>query len=200
MSHQHSVLRRILAASSACLLGGGTALFLAPAAAAEPATPVGYPAGASTTRYSGLAFDACTAPPLATIQAWSASPYRALGVYISGVNRTCSQPQLTASWVTSVSKLKWRLLPIYKGLQPPCGARPTDAKISTDPATARAQGVTAADDAVDAAKALGMQPGSAFYNDIENYPQTDTTCRAAVLNHLSSWTKEQHRRRLSETP
>lgn len=194
MSHRFFVLRRLLAASSACLLGAGTCLFLAPAAAAEPATPVGYPAGASATRYAGLAFDACSTPPLATIRAWNASPYRALGVYIGGVNRTCAQPQLTASWVVSVSTLKWRLLPIYKGLQPPCGARPTDAKISTDPATARAQGTTAAADAVTAAKALGMRPGSAFYNDIENYAQTDATCRTAVLSHLSAWTKELHRR------
>src|SRR5690348_13874767 len=130
MPHLHSVLRRLLAAWSAGALGVATALVLAPAAAADPATTVGYPSGASATRYSGLAFDACTAPPLASVQAWNASPYRALGVYVSGVNRTCAQPQLTASWVASVTRLKWRLLPIHKGLQPPCGARPTDAKIS----------------------------------------------------------------------
>ncbi|MFI6653955.1 glycoside hydrolase domain-containing protein [Streptomyces sp. NPDC050523] len=193
MPHPHSVLRRLLAVWSAGVLGAATALVLAPAAAAEPATSVGYPSGASATRYSGLAFDACTAPPLASVQAWNASPYRALGVYVSGVNRTCAQPQLTASWVASVSQLKWRLLPIHKGLQPPCGARPTDAKISTAPATARSQGTAAATQAITAAKALGMQPGSALYNDIENYSQTDTTCRTAVLTYLSAWTKELHR-------
>ena len=37
----------------------------------------------------GLAFDTCTAPALATVRAWGASPYRAIG----GVNRTCGQPQ-----------------------------------------------------------------------------------------------------------
>ena len=116
-----------------------------------------YPAGASATRYSGLAFDACTAPPLTTMQAWGSSPYRAVGVYIGGVNRFCAQPELTASWVTSVSKLKWRLLPVYKGLQPPCGGKPTDVKISSAPATARSQGVAAADDAIAQAKALGAR-------------------------------------------
>jgi hypothetical protein len=70
--------------------------FLLPAtASAEPATTVAYPAGATATRYGGLAFDTCTAPPLTAIKAWGASPYRAVGVYIGGVNRTCSQPQLT---------------------------------------------------------------------------------------------------------
>ncbi|WP_367319717.1 glycoside hydrolase domain-containing protein [Streptomyces sp. HUAS ZL42] len=193
MPHPHPVLRRFLAASSACVLGGTVALAFAPVAAAEPATPVGYPAGASATRYSGLAFDACTAPPLATLTAWNASPYRALGVYVSGVNRTCAQPQLTAAWVASASRLKWRLLPIHKGLQPPCGARPTDAKISTSPATARSQGTAAATQAVTAAKALGMLPGSALYNDIEHYSQTDSVCRTAVLTYVSAWTKELHR-------
>ncbi|MFF4349326.1 glycoside hydrolase domain-containing protein [Streptomyces sp. NPDC001530] len=193
MPYPRSAPRRILAASSACVLGGAAALVFAPVAAAEPATPVGYPAGASATRYSGRAFDACTAPPLSTVQAWNASPYRALGVYVSGINRTCAQPQLTASWVASVSQLKWRLLPIHKGLQPPCGARPTDAKISTSPATAKSQGTAAAQEAITAAKSLGMLPGSALYNDIEHYTQTDSTCRTAVLTYASAWTKELHR-------
>ncbi|MFF4545874.1 glycoside hydrolase domain-containing protein [Streptomyces sp. NPDC001435] len=193
MPYSRSALRRFLAVASACLLGGASALAVAPVAAAEPATPVGYPAGATATRYSGLAFDACTAPPLTTVQAWNASPYRALGVYVSGVNRTCAQPQLTASWVASVTGLKWRLLPIHKGLQPPCGARPSDAKISTSPATARSQGTAAATEAIAAAKALGMLPGSALYNDIEHYDQTDGTCRTAVLTYVSAWTKELHR-------
>ena len=193
MPHRRTTPRRLLVLSSACVLTAAAALALAPAATAEPATSVAYPSGASATRYSGLAFDTCTAPPLASVQAWSSSPYRALGVYVSGVNRTCAQPQLTASWVASVSQLKWRLLPIHKGLQPPCGARPTDSKISTTPATARSQGTAAATEAVTAAKALGMRPGSALYNDIENYSQTDTTCRTAVLTYVSAWTKELHR-------
>jgi uncharacterized protein YraI len=196
MSHPHRTLRslrRFLVLSAVGVLSAATTLASAPPAAAEPATVVPYPAGASATRYSGLAFDTCTAPPLTAIQAWSASPYRAVGVYIGGVNRTCAQPQLTASWVASVSALKWRLLPIYKGLPPPCGGKPTDAKISSVAATARSQGTAAATDAIARAKALGMQPGSAFYNDIEHYVQTDTTCRAAVLSYVSAWTKELHR-------
>lgn len=196
MSHPHRTLRtlrRFLVLSAVGVLSAGTALASAPPAAAAPDTAVAYPAGASATRYSGLAFDTCTAPPLTAIQAWSASPYRAVGVYIGGVNRTCAQPQLTASWVASVSALKWRLLPIYKGLQPPCGGKPTDAKISSVVATARSQGTAAATDAIAKAKALGMQPGSAIYNDIEHYVQTDTTCRDAVLSYVSAWTKELHR-------
>ena len=177
------------------LLAGGAvalaALAVAVPAVADPATVVAYPAGASATQYSGLAFDTCTAPPLAAIQAWGASPYRAIGVYIGGVNRTCGQPQLTASWVTAVSKLTWRLLPIYKGPQPACGGKATDKKII--PAQAASQGTAAADDAIAKATALGIRPGSAFYNDIENYSRTDGACRTAVLTYLSAWTRELHR-------
>ncbi|MFJ4807750.1 glycoside hydrolase domain-containing protein [Streptomyces longwoodensis] len=183
----------VLTWASAAALAVATVLATAPVAAAEPATTAAYPAGATATRYSGLAFDACTAPPLTTIRAWTSSPYRALGVYLSGVNRTCAQPQLTASWVASVSALKWRLLPIHKGLQPSCGARASDAKISTSATTARSQGTAAATQAVTAAKALGMLPGSALYNDIENYSQTNATCRTSVLSYVSGWTKELHR-------
>jgi uncharacterized protein YraI len=177
------------------MAAGATAAVLVTAfvspAAAEPATKVFYPAGAAATRYSGLAFDTCTAPSLAAITAWGASPYRAVGVYIGGVNRTCSQPQLNAEWVAAVSSLHWRLLPVYKGPQPSCGGKPTDQKIV--PAEAASEGVAAADDAAAKATALGMRAGSAFYNDIENYSRTDPICRTAVLTYLSAWTKELHR-------
>ena len=33
-----------------------------------------------------------SAPPLTTMQTWTASPYDGVGVYIGGVNRSCSQP------------------------------------------------------------------------------------------------------------
>jgi uncharacterized protein YraI len=167
------------------------ALGLAAPALAQPATTVNYTAGASATRYSGLAFDTCTAPTLAAIRAWAASPYRALGVYIGGVNRTCKQPELTATWVTAVSVMKWRLLPVYKGLQAPCGGKPTDQKIT--PSVAASQGRAAAGDAVAKAKALGMTGGSALYNDMEPYAATDAACRTAVLRYLSGWAEEAHR-------
>jgi uncharacterized protein YraI len=174
------------------LLTTSATVFLLPSAAsAEPATTVGYPGGAAATRYAGLAFDTCTAPSLADIKAWGASPYRAVGVYIGGVNRTCAQPQLTASWVTEMSELRWKLLPIYKGLQPWCGGKATDQKITATGATT--EGTAAGADAVAKAKALGMLAGSGLYLDIENYSTTDTGCRTAVLRFTSAYTKQVHR-------
>ncbi len=159
-------------------------------AVAGSAASTQYASNASATMFSGLAFDTCTAPSRATMLAWTSSPYGAAGIYLGGVNRTCRQPELSADWVSQVTGLGWRLLPIYKGPQPPCGARPRDQKIGQ--ATATAQGIAAADDARARADTLGLLPGSAFYNDIENYRTTDSACRAAVLGYLSAWTTRLH--------
>jgi hypothetical protein len=125
------------------------------------------------------------------MQAWSASPYHAVGVYVGGQNRTCAQPELTSSWVGAVSVLGWRLIPIFKGRQPPCGGKATDLKIV--PAAAASEGTWAAGNASEHATALGMSKGSAVYYDMEAYTAGDTSCRNAVLTFLSAWTKELHR-------
>ena len=171
---------------------GGLTLGLAVPAAAEPATSIGYPASATATRFTGLAFDTCTAPTVAQMSAWTASPYKAIGIYVGGVNRGCAQPQLTASWVSSVTRMGWRLIPIYMGYQAPCTTRPNAVKMTTP--SASTQGASQAADAVAKAAALGILPGSAIYGDMEHYDVTDATCRATVLRYLSSWTKELHRR------
>jgi hypothetical protein len=166
-------------------------LAVAPGAAAEPGTVVTYAKPATATRYLGYAFDTCTAPPLSTMQAWTASPYRAIGVYVGGPNRGCQQPELTPAWVTGVAAMGWQLLPIYLGLQAPCSDATKATKIT--PSTAAAQGSASAVDAIASLTALGLKPGSIVYNDMENYTPTDTACRDAVLKYLSGFTKELHR-------
>ncbi|MFC7241829.1 glycoside hydrolase domain-containing protein [Catellatospora aurea] len=157
-----------------------TATAAAPLAAAGPQPGV----------YTGKGFDTCAAPSQSTMNAWrNSSPYRAIGVYISGASRSCSQPNLTASWVTNQTNNGWRLIPIELGRQAPCGTRLP--KMSADPTTARSQGVTAANSAVGAAQALGIPAGSAIYNDIEQYP-SNASCKAAVLSFLSGWTEQLH--------
>jgi uncharacterized protein YraI len=160
-------------------------------ASAEPTTTVSYPAGANTTFYHGEAFDTCDAPPLSTMQAWGASPYRGIGIYIGGPNRTCGQANLTPSWVLSVADLGWRFIPIYMGRQAPCSDRVNSTKIT--PSSAAAQGTASAQDAITQAKALGLISGGGIYGDMENYDKSDSACRTAVLKYLSAWTKELHR-------
>src|SRR4051812_31723719 len=67
--------------------------------------------------FTGSAFDACTAPPAASMTAWKASPYKAIGIYIGGVSRGCTQANLTAAWVQQQVTAGWKLLPLYVGPQ-----------------------------------------------------------------------------------
>jgi hypothetical protein len=137
--------------------------------------------------YLGLGFDACAAPSQTAMNAWrSSSPYRAVGIYISGSLRACSQPNLTATWVSNQAANGWRFMLIDVGRQAPCTSY--SLRMSTDPATARAQGRTAAQGAMSAATALGFGAGSAIYSDIEAYSST-ASCKASVLSYVSGWTQ-----------
>jgi hypothetical protein len=179
-----TVVLAVLAVSALLALGAITA------AGAEPATTVSYPTAAAT-RYSGRAFDTCTAPRIARLRAWQASPYRAVGIYIGGTNRACTQPALTAGWVRGATRLGWRLVPIYVGRQASCSGKSGTLKVN--PAYAATQGTRAAEDATARAQALGILPGSAIYADMEHYVAADTGCRSAVLRYLSAWTRQLHR-------
>ncbi|MGH2885307.1 MAG: glycoside hydrolase domain-containing protein [Solirubrobacteraceae bacterium] len=103
--------------------------------------------------YTGLGFDACSTPSPSAMSAWGASPYRAIGFYIGGVNEACSQPNLSPTWVDEESAAGWALLPIYVGLQAPkngCGCA------AIVPSQASTEGTAAADDAIDQAEATGI--------------------------------------------
>jgi hypothetical protein len=151
--------------------------------ATTPATPAG-----PGQIYTGLGFDACSTPSSGTMADWGASPYRAIGIYIGGANAACSQPNLSAAWVSQESLAGWHMIPIYVGLQSPsnsCGC----AGIS--PAQASTQGTQAAQDAIVQAQAIGMGAGNPIYFDMEAYNRTAANTNA-VLTFLQAWTTELH--------
>jgi len=139
--------------------------------------------------FTGLGFDACSAPSARSMNAWKESPYRAVGVYIGGVNSACSQPNLTADWVAAQTAAGWHLIPTYVGLQAPTSACSSCAKLSSSQATA--QGAAAAVEAVEAASELAMRPGSPIYFDMESYSRT-SSASAATLAFLAAWTSKLH--------
>ena len=49
--------------------------------------------------FTGYGFDACTAPSTASLAAWTASPYRALGIYLGGINRAWAPGDQKGPWV-----------------------------------------------------------------------------------------------------
>ncbi|GAB1691660.1 hypothetical protein KRM28CT15_34630 [Krasilnikovia sp. M28-CT-15] len=159
-----------------------TAVAVAPPAAAAPAPGT----------FTGYGFDACTAPPSATMDAWLASPYRAVGIYFGGNNRACAQPELTPDWVAHQQAAGWHLLPIYLGPQASCTTSNKRNKI--DNSQAAAQGRAAADDAATQAAALGLSAASVLIYDMEAYRTDDAACRTGVLAFISAWTARLHDR------
>ena len=147
------------------------------------------PAQLSAADYTGLGFDACTAPSRRSMSAWSSSPYRAIGVYIGGSNRGCSQPNLTASWVSEQTAAGWHLIPTYVGLQAPTSSCSSCAKLSAG--SAALQGGQAATDAVNEARLVGIGEGSPIYFDMESYSRT-SSASSATLTFLEAWTTRLH--------
>ena len=139
--------------------------------------------------FTGYGFDACTAPSSAALNAWSASPYRALGIYLGGVNRACADGHLNSAWVSSTLASGWSLLPLYVGLQAPCVSGKL-AKISSNVTTAANQGRAAADDAVSLTTKFGLPGGTPIYFDMEGYSTTNASCTKVVQSFVAAWVNE----------
>jgi len=181
--HRQSKKRRYIAwgvAGAAVVAGGGIAAQTSMAATTWPAQKT----------YTGHAFDTCAAPSLAAMKAWHTDGfYGGAAVYIGGKNRGCSQPNLTASWVKSLSTVGWKFIPLYVGSQPSCGS---GGSVKISATTAAAVGKSEADDAVAKASALGFKAGSPIYLDMESYDITNTSCNNAVLTYVRAFDKELH--------
>ena len=139
--------------------------------------------------WRGKGFDTCSAPSTRQMGAWRASPYRAVGIYIGGANRACSNRHLTAPWVNTAHRMGWHLLPIYVGRQAPCNTY----LHTINPLFPARQGRAAARDAVADARGLGIGIRNPIYFDMEAYGSALAPCRRAVLRFLSAWTEELHR-------
>jgi len=164
----------------------------APAEAANRVTPGDF---------TGYGFDQCTAPNQRAMNAWlNASPYLAVGIYISGDSRGCvRQPNLSPSWVRTQLANGWRLLPITLGPQAWCTTRERylhQVRIDPRPADsysrARRQGRDEAAKTVAAARALGISAGSTLWYDIEAFDVSRRDCRESALSFLSAWTTRMH--------
>ena len=146
----------------------------------------------SQTRvFVGDGFDACNAPSLQAMSAWwNTSAYRALGIYIGGLNRACDDGYLSNGWVHAVTAMGWHLIPIYVGRQAPCTHQKHLAAMA--PKTAADDGASAADDAASRAAAFGIARGSAIYFDLESYSRRNAACTDTVLRYIGAWTGRLH--------
>jgi hypothetical protein len=163
---------------------------LAGTGAAARTASAGAPGGTTFTIDNLDGFDTCAAPSSSTMTAWwNASQYYFVGIYLGGVNRGCSQPNLTAGWVSAVAGQGWSFIPTWVSYQAPypqCSTRQYSAYISLATATAYNQGVNAAQAAETAAIGLGFAAGTIVYLDVEGYV-ANSGCRAAVGSYVSGW-------------
>ncbi|MBW8750271.1 MAG: DUF1906 domain-containing protein [Propionibacteriales bacterium] len=149
----------------------------------------------------GYGFDQCEAPSQAAMTAWlTSSPFRAVGIYMSGALRFCqAQTNLTPTWVSTQLATGWQLLPIHLGAQASCTTRDRyqKDKISADATNgyeaARDQGRAEAKQAVAAAQGLGIVTGSTIYYDLEAFNAKIDSCRWSSLWFLSAWTRQLHK-------
>lgn len=143
--------------------------------------------------FAGDGFDTCANPSLTKMQAWLASPYRAIGIYVGGVNHGCKAQTLSADWVADVARMGWSFWPLYVGRQAPCYFDPDNSTAKITPSLAASQGTAAANDAIAQADKFGLPTGSPLYFDMEGYSGT-VGCRDAVKNFMSAWTQRLHQR------
>lgn len=144
----------------------------------------------SIQTFAGQGIDVCEIPSLANLQAWySASPYKAVNLYIGGISRYCSNSALTAAYVQQMFNQGWRFIPTWVGPQAPCTG--FGNKFSYDPATAYTQGVDNANQAAAKLLQLGLTNpdgrGSVVYYDLE-YFYYDSVCSAAARSFVQGWT------------
>lgn len=202
----------ILAPSSSKISSGSSGMPLQSGAAASLASgPIAASSTLTTYKSRHIGLDLCQAPgtgPMSTW--WSSSPYFDIGIYVGGSTRSCSQPNLIASWVKTVTGQGWGLISLWPGPQAPCTCAPSNPPSTWPNCTnfwrayidtsggAYAQGQAEADAATNGSRSamqkLGLGTGSVIYYDIENYTPS-TTCSgnptgSYVNSFLSGWVSE----------
>ena len=149
----------------------------------------------------GEGLDSCTAPSTTQMaDFWSNTPYYYWGIYIGGNERACSQPNLTPSWISTVTSgsangisMQWKLLPFWVGPQDPC--EPGFGNyISLDTSTAFSQGK---DEAISAYNEwvinLGQSSDTPIDYDLEYSGGTITSsCLAAIRSFINGWVYQLH--------
>lgn len=196
------LLAAVPAASADAAPADGSAMTLINLNPAAPALPTA-PTPPEWSILTGEFFDACAAPSKEAMKAWRQSPYVGVGVYVSGISRSCKQPNLTPDWVRSVSADSWALIPIHVGPQAPCAVYRKNGKLvkfphkigdasGGDMAFIELEARMNADEAVAAMSALGFGPGNPIYLDMEAWPATNTGCTNITLEFVHHWTKVLH--------
>jgi hypothetical protein len=165
----------------------GTAPHALPATLRGSAPTTGNLTAVGAHLYKGWGFDVCSAPSLSTMRAWRHSGYGAIGVYIGGRSRNCSQPHLSREWVRSVNDMGWKILPIFVGSQAPCATNLAKRRHRIDVDDPEDQGMDEGDDAARDANRLGLARSSPVFLDMEAYRTRSESCTESVISFTQAW-------------
>ena len=162
-----------------------------------------------------LGFDSAVLPDAATMKLWwRSSPYYDIGIYAPGSPNGPNGPAPNAAWVSTVAQEGWGIIPIWAGLQSPCGCNnpssgphahdsypgcrqlATASHFSIIPKEAELQGEAQAHAAYNSVRSLGLD-GSIIYVDIEGYDtsahgERNLSCVSAAEAYVAGWTKGMH--------
>ena len=144
------------------------------------------------TVFTGYGFDACTAPiDECARRRGSPSPYRALGIYLGGVNRACKDGNLSASWVASDGR-RWAgtCCRCTSGSRRRASARPGSRASRPCGDGLERRDVPRPTTPAGLASTFGLPTGSPIYFDMEGYAATTRTCTKAVQSFVTGWVTE----------
>lgn len=138
---------------------------------------------------TGQGFDSCASVNLARMATWKAnSPYSVYGLYLGGSSAYCPT-SFSAADLRELYSKGWRFIPTWVGPQAPCTN--FRKRFSLDPAIAYAEGVDNANQAINAARQLGLTKsdgsGTVIYYDLE-YFNADAACSEAAKAFIRGWT------------
>jgi len=138
------------------------------------------------------AFDRCTLPSLAQMQAWwELGPYWVFNIYLGGSMFYCQNDIPGAAWVHAASRQGWSFILTWVGPQAPCTE--FRDRMSSDLTAAYNQGRSEAALAVEAARQRGFLGNMAIYYDLEGYGSTaGQACRDAADSFMRGWAGRLH--------
>ncbi len=140
----------------------------------------------------GQGFDNCTLPSVSDMQTWwDKSPYSTVNIYLGGISAACPMNRDTA-WLYQVAQQGWSFILTWVGPQAPCTG--FNHRMSRDAATAKQQGRSNAEAAVETARLRGFLGDLVIYYDLESYSsgKDDPVCRNAVDNFMQGWAERIH--------
>jgi len=134
-------------------------------------------------------FDRCYLPTIEQMQNWwTNSPYWAFNIYLGGSMFFCQNDIPNEAWVYQAAEQGWAFILTWVGPQAPCTN--FREKISSNPTTARSQGRSEAEAALNAARGRGFLSNAVIYYDMEGYGSS--ACREAVDAFILGWSERLH--------